>query len=273
MERLDDHALSVYTDGSSYESPRRGGYAFLFVTTGEDGEEVVHQFSPNGCPDANSQEMELKAVAEALKLAGSQRSPVDLSRFSKVEIFTDSTTVHGGFGAAKFEWSKSRWMRKSGPPVLHADLWKEVVAAIKRLRMPVHVNWVRGKGNRHTKLVHKLAQSSAQRPFSRPVTVRTVRRKRTSRSVDPGSVPAEGQELEIQIITAEYLRVQRCLRYKYEVMSEGPHLGSVDFVFSDEALKTRYIYRVRFNEDPAYPRIDEVIARVGPAERSADTVE
>lgn len=218
--------------------------------------------------------MELKAVAEALKLAASTRSPVDLTSYSKIVIFTDSMTVHNGFSAAKFEWQRTGWMRKSGPPVLHAELWKDVLSGIRRVRIPVHIKWVPGKGNRHTKLVDKLAKTSAQRPTGAPVTVRAVRRKRTEKSVAIGSIPAEGQELEVQIVTAEYLRVQRSLRYKIEVLSEdSPYFGNVDFVFSDQALQTRHIYRVRLNTDPAYPQIDEIIAEVGPAQRAADPSE
>lgn len=271
MERLEDDALNIYTDGSQKERPRRGGYAFLFVVTGEDGQEVVYEFSPNGEPGANSQEMEIRAVAEALKLAASPRSPVELSRFRKIVIHTDSLNVRNGFGSAKFDWSKSQWMRRSGPPVMHAEIWREILTVLRRIRMPVHVEWVKGKSNRHTKLVDKLAKDSAERPFARPSRPRTVRRKRTEKSVEPGSVTAEGQELEIQLITVEWLSVQRCLRYKYEVVSEeSPYFGNVDYVFSDEPLETRWVWRVRLNDEPAHPQIKEVLERVRSAERSSE---
>jgi hypothetical protein len=46
MEQLDDNALNIYTDGACIPKPRRGGYAWLYVTTGEDGREVVQEYSP-----------------------------------------------------------------------------------------------------------------------------------------------------------------------------------------------------------------------------------
>jgi ribonuclease HI len=274
MEFLDEHAVNVFTDGSSLQRPRRGGYAFLLVTVGQDGREVVEEFSPNGCMGANNQEMELKACVEAVKLLAGRRSPVDLARFSKIVIYTDSAFVHKHFGTAKFEWSTNRWMRRSGPPVMHADLWKELVSLVKRIGRPVYIEWVKGKSSAHTKRVDKLAKDSARRPFDRAPSVRSVRRKRTSKSVEAGSVTVEGQVIDIQIVAAEYQRVQRCCRYKYEVMSEdSPYAGNVDFVFSSESLRHRHIYRVRLNEDPQYPQIVEVVAVVGPAQRGAESPE
>lgn len=271
MERLDDHAINVFTDGSSLQRPRRGGYAFLFVTVDANGDEVVDEFSPDGVAGANNQEMELRACVEALKRLASSRSPVDLARFSKIVIHTDSMFVHQHFDTAKFQWSTNRWMRSSGPPVLHAHLWKELVALVKRLRLPVYVEWVKGKSSRHTKRVDQLAKESASRPFARDFTGRSVRRKRTSKSVEAGSVAVEGQEIDIQIIAAEYQRVQRCCRYKYEVMSEdSPYAGNVDFAFSEEALRHRFIYRVRLNEDPEYPQFVEVVDVIGPAQRASE---
>lgn len=274
VERLEDHAVNVFTDGSSLQRPRRGGYAFIFVTVDVAGREVVDEFSPAGCPGANNQEMELKACVEALELLAGRRSPVDLNRFSKIVMYTDSSFVHKHFDTAKFQWSTNRWMRTSGPPVMHAHLWKGLVGAVKHVGLPVSIEWVRGKSSKHTKRVDKLAKDSAKRPFARAPTVRSVRRKRTSKSVEPGSVGVEGQEIDIQIMTAEYQRVQRCSRYKYEVVSEdSPYAGNVDFVFSGEALLHRYVYRVRFNEDPDYPQIAEMIDVIGPAQRTPDAAE
>jgi ribonuclease HI len=271
MERLEDHAVNVFTDGSCLQRPRRGGYAFLFVTVDQAGREVVAEFSPNGCAGANNQEMELTACVEALKLLGSRRSPVALERFAKIVIHTDSMFVHKHFDTAKFQWSTNRWMRRSGPPVLHAHLWKELILAVKRVGLPVTIDWVRGKSSTYTKRVDKLAKDSANRPFGEPSTVRAVRRKRTAKAVEAGSIKAEGQEIDIQIVAAEFQKLQRVCRYKYEVMSEdSPYAGNVDFLFSEEALLTRHIYRVRLNDDPDYPQIAEVIDVLGPAQRVSE---
>jgi ribonuclease HI len=147
MEQLDDNALNIYTDGACIPKPRRGGYAWLYVTTGEDGREVVQEYSPNGILGATNQEMELIACIEALKQAAGRHFPIDLSRFFKIVIYTDSQYVRDGFSTAKYQWSGNRYMRKSGPPVLNADLWKELIRLVKRLSMRVDIKWVPGKSN------------------------------------------------------------------------------------------------------------------------------
>jgi ribonuclease HI len=113
IDRLDDNAINIYTDGSSKQKPRRGGYAFIYVTVDADGEEVVDERSPDGSLGSNNQEMELKAVVEALKLLSTVGSPVALRRFDKIVVFTDSAYVHENFETAKFEWSRRQWNRRS----------------------------------------------------------------------------------------------------------------------------------------------------------------
>lgn len=269
MINLADNALSIFTDGSQLERPRRGGYAWLYIVTDpESGEEVVHEFSPNGVPGATNQEMELRAVVEALKEAFSARSPVDLDQLDKIDIYTDSTFVSEGFPRAKFSWSQNRYRRSSGAPLLHEELWRELVSLSQR--KPVHIKWVPGKKDRNRKLVDKLAKESAKRAFAQLRRPTAVRRKQTEQSVDPGSVPVEGQGIEIQVVTAQPVGRQREYRYKYEVVDdESPYFGRVDFVYSQEPLRTRWVYRVRLNDNPSYPQIAEVLEEVRRAERAA----
>lgn len=41
MDILDESAINIYTDGSSYSGPRSGGVGIRFITVGDDGHEVV----------------------------------------------------------------------------------------------------------------------------------------------------------------------------------------------------------------------------------------
>jgi ribonuclease HI len=117
MERLDDNAINIFTDGSSKQKPRRGGYAFIYVTVDRDGSEVVDECSPDGSVGSNNQEMELKAVVEALKLLRTARSPVSVKRYDKIVVYTDSTYVHDHVGTAIQQWARRQWTRRSGAPV------------------------------------------------------------------------------------------------------------------------------------------------------------
>jgi hypothetical protein len=130
---------------------------------------------------------------------------------------------------------------------------------MRSIGKPVSFEWIPNKSSRFAKRVDKLAKESADRPLSHPPMFRSVRRKLTEESVEPGVVPVEGQEIDIRIVVSEYLRRQRAWRHKYEVMSEGPVQGKVDFVFGDRPLLQRNTYTVRLNDDPNFPRIVEVV--------------
>jgi YD repeat-containing protein len=67
VEYHDDNALVIYTDGSSLQRPRRGGYAYRLVTVDETGEEMTYDYHEPGYLQATNNEMELVACIEALK--------------------------------------------------------------------------------------------------------------------------------------------------------------------------------------------------------------
>src|SRR5437762_2689212 len=101
IDNIDETAINVYTDGSSYSHPRAGGMGIRIVTTDEAGNEVIHDEQPLGHQGATNQQMELKACIEALQLLSGRRSPVDTAQFSKIIINTDSLYVVDNFTAAK----------------------------------------------------------------------------------------------------------------------------------------------------------------------------
>lgn len=90
VENLDDNALNICTDGSSYSGPRVGGAGFLFIAVDENGELQVREDSPPGWKGATNNQMELQTCIEALRIATGRHPPFDLSRFEKIVIRTDS---------------------------------------------------------------------------------------------------------------------------------------------------------------------------------------
>jgi ribonuclease HI len=258
---LPDDAVNIFTDGSSKPKPRRGGVGFRIIVTGEDGHEKVYDESPNGYPGATNNEMELQACIEGLAFLRSGRCPIDLADFRKVVIYTDSAYVHNNVGTAISQWSRSRWMRGGGPPVLNARLWQGLIRAMKRTPIPVHIEWVPGKSSHHTKAVDRLAKDSADRPYGRAVAGGVVRRKRSAQQTDPGIVPMEGQIADVYIVESQYLSTQRCSRYRYKIQG-GDLDGALDWAFSDLQLRPAHAYRVRFNENPSYPQIVERLDEV-----------
>lgn len=84
-----------------------------------------------------------------------------------------------------------------------------------------------------------------------------MRRKKTSRVTQLGSVEMLGQRLTIRIVTAEPVPMQRVSRYRYEVVSRrSPFYGCVDFVYSDNpTLRPGHTYYVTMGTESGYPQI------------------
>jgi ribonuclease HI len=207
--------------------------------------------------------MELLACIMGLNEAMRLNFPENVTR---VVIQTDSSYVVDNYRKAMFQWPKTRWLTHSGRPVLNADLWKNLVKCFQKIRMPVEIVWVKGHSkSEHNKAADRLARQSAMRAFKAPLTRVSVRRKRTDKSVDVGSVEMTGQRITISIITSEYLKVQKVWKYKYEVISKHRiYRGNVDFIFSEHFLSTGHTYYVRFNSDTSNPRIEKVFREIKP---------
>jgi len=262
-----ENALNIFTDGSSLGSPRAGGIGVRFVIIDPSGEEQVQNFDFIGYMNATNNQMELQACIEALKEAMKQDLP---SNVTKIIIYTDSLYVVENHKKAMFEWPKTRWLTRSGRPVLNADLWKELIKCIKKIGMRVEIMWVKGHSkSEHNKAADKLARVSSMRPFNKPLSHVNVRRKRTDRSVDVGSVEMSGQRITIYIITSEHLKVQRLWKYKYEVISgRSIFRGNVDIMFSGHFLEPGHTYYVRVNTDKSNPRIEKVFREIKPQDNN-----
>jgi ribonuclease HI len=127
-----EDTLTIYTDGSSYSHPRRGGFGFRFVWTGDDGHEVHHDSDLAGYREATNNQMELMAAIVALGEVLAPWSPVPLAEFRKIEILSDSDYLVSNYRSALYRWPGERWMTSAGHPVENADLWQDLVKAAQR---------------------------------------------------------------------------------------------------------------------------------------------
>lgn len=255
---FDENAINIYTDGSSFSSPRRGGVGMRFVFVDETGCGQFEDWSPPGHQSATNNQMELKACILALREARRRRLA---SRFPRIVVHTDSMYICDSYKKAIFQWPKQRWFRRSGAPVLNAMLWKELVREIKASGCRVDFRWVKGHAkDHHNKAADKLAKQSAQSPLRKPTLSHvSVRRKKSAASVELGSVALTGQRLSIRIISCERLPIQRLWKPKYEVVSRAsPYYGKIDLIYSDILIRDGHSYHVRVNNDIANPRIVRV---------------
>lgn len=268
MEYPVEEALNIYTDGSSLPKPRRGGLAALFLLINEDGEEETYEPVMQGYSGATNNQMELEACIQALRQATTQQPHFDRSRFRKVVIHTDSVYVAGYYETALFTWSKNRWHKRDGAPVDNAGQWKELVGLIGRSRRqgkPVQIKWVPGKSSPRTKLVDKAAKRAAKYPPDRQLVPSELRRKKTERPIEIGSVAMEGQQMTINVFKTEYQRLHGLVKVWYSVLSKrSPYHRRASVIYADPALPLRrgHDFRVRVNGDTANPRIVKVFAEV-----------
>jgi ribonuclease HI len=267
MENLDDRDINIFTDGSSYSRPRRGGIGIRFITTDTEGAEHTEDYPLPGYEGATNQQMEIQACIEALRAVVTRRAPVQRRQYRRLVIWTDSMYLVEGYTRALFNWQVNGWFTSSGNPVANAAMWKELLKLAGRSRVPpVEFRWIKGhKKSAHNKAADKLAKKSASRQPGRRASIVKVRRKRTEKSVARGSIAMNGQRATIRIITDEYQRTQRMNRYKYEMISKGsPHRGCVDEVFSQEDiyLSAGHTYYIKFNTDTHAPRVVKVFREV-----------
>lgn len=255
--------LTVYTDGSSIQSPRRGGIGIRYITIDADGNEVAENDEVLGYEGATNNQMELLACIKGVEGALDHPS---IDTVDGICIATDSRYVTDNVDRAKFTWCKSRWCNRDGRPIENADLWKRLVRLLQRSRKPVLFEWVKGHSkDQHNKAVDKLAKQSAKGFLQRPLRPTTVRRKITSAKVQAGCIPMKGQTLAIRVVTDTYMRTQRLFKYKYEVLPDsGEHSGKVDFIYheTNECLRAGHHYEIRVNREIKNPRIEEVIREI-----------
>lgn len=253
--------LIVYTDGSSYSSPRRGGIGIRFLLADAFGEEVTKDIEVVGYKGATNNQMELQACITALKEALELEELNDVSR---ILVHTDSMYIVDNYKNAMWKWPPAKWRNRHGRPVENAAQWKELVKYIRKTQKIVEFKWVKGHSkDKHNKAVDKSAKKSAKDLLGQPLTNVGVRRKLTSESVDINSVKMLGQRISIRIVTAEFLKVQKINRYKYEVISKkSPYYKKMDIIFSYEILKEGHSYYVRFNKESKNPTIVKVFREI-----------
>lgn len=264
----EEDALNIYTDGSMLPGPRRGGAGVIFIVINDDGEdEEVAPYLP-GYTAATNNQMEIRAVVEALKLALGQHPPFDPRRYRKIIVFTDSQYVFNNHGAAMFTWSSNGWAKKDGSPVDNAVDWKEFVALIRkasRAGKRFEMRWVPGKKTVRGKAVDKQAKLSAATAPARLLRPSTVRRKRSKRELERGSVEMKGQRLTIRITKSEYQPLHTLTKYWYEVRSKkSPFHDCRDVIYADPSLplKAGHTYYVRVNKETSNPRVAKLFREV-----------
>lgn len=256
-----EDALNIYTDGSSYQRPRRGGVGIRYIIINDAGDEEWRDECPHGCKEGTNNEMELMTAILALRGIPNEMMTSNVQR---IYILTDSQYVRNHVNHAKKYWPTKGWCDRHGKLIENVKLWKDLVREDRKAPKRVYFELVKGHStNKHNKAVDKLAKKSANGFLNEPLTIQSVRRKSSTESVEIGSVGMEGQTLDIRIIIDKRMREQKLWRYKYEVLpSESFYAGKVDIIFSIHLLRAGHSYRVRVCDNQKNPRIVEVFEEI-----------
>lgn len=117
--------ITIFTDGAAKGNPGPGGYGAVVVL----GEEEVVELGEAKSLTTNN-EMELKAVVEAIKFSSPKKVPL--------EIYSDSKYVIEGAKGWIFGWLKNGWKTKAGEDVKNKELWMELVLVLKGTKIVWH---------------------------------------------------------------------------------------------------------------------------------------
>jgi ribonuclease HI len=117
----------IHTDGACSGNPGPGGWGAI-LEWGDHRREVK-----GGEPHTTNNRMELMAAISALEA---------LKRPCDVDIHTDSQYLRQGITEWIHNWKRNSWRNSAKKPVLNADLWQRLDAAVAR--HTVHWHWVRG---------------------------------------------------------------------------------------------------------------------------------
>lgn len=259
---LKKNCLYIYTDGSSFQKPRKGGMGVRYVYLDTEENEYRIDIDVMGHQGATNNQMELKAVIEALKELKNQNIPVS---YNFIEIRTDSRYVVDNKARAIYNWSKNGWLNPYGKPVENAVIWKELIKTLKSVNCRVEFVWIKGHSkDADNKAADKLAKDSAKSLLKSPLFVVKLRRKKSNQFTKRGSIVMKGQKVSIHIINEEFLRLQKLSKYRYEIISKKSEFyGLIDIAYSElHHLKAGHKYFVIFNKDNNNPRINKLIKEI-----------
>jgi len=257
---IDEDALNIFTDGSSFPNRQRdAGVGVHFVWVNELGDEEIEDYAPPGWQSATIDEMEIQACIVAISEAN--RIFSDMKRFKRILIFSDSSYVVDNYFKAMRIWPQKKWLKSNNMPVANIDLWKKLRKLINKCAIQVDVEWVKAhKRNMHNRAADKLAKKSASSPVNKPFSLSETTSKWSDRKTKRGCVQILGQETKIRIVSRKYIGKAKTNEYRYEIIdSDDDCFKDLDFAYCSINLSRNHCYQVSFNDDQTKPFIVDVI--------------
>jgi len=138
--------VSIFTDGACKGNPGPGGWGAV-IRMGAKEKDIS-----GGERDSTNNRMELMAAIRALQA---------LTKPCRVTLTTDSNYVKDGITKWIHGWLRNGWRTASRQPVKNADLWQELLEAVKPHR--IEWCWVKGHaGHVDNERADRLASAAAE---------------------------------------------------------------------------------------------------------------
>ncbi len=138
--------VEIFTDGACKGNPGPGGWGAI-LRMGSHEKEMS-----GSDPDTTNNRMEMTAAIRALNA---------LKEPCAVTLHTDSRYLIDGMTKWIEGWKRKGWINASKEPVRNADLWHDLIEAVKH--HTVEWQWVKGhNGHPENERADKLASDAAQ---------------------------------------------------------------------------------------------------------------
>jgi ribonuclease HI len=260
---LDPRAIHIYTDGSCYKNPGGESGAAALVDYPEYLSLAQEQILDFGCGESTNNRMELLACVRALRWVRDNRPWPGVNR---VQIVCDSQYVLENLSRAS-NWKANDWRNFHGEPKKNIDLWKQLLKSRVIPGIRVDFQYRKGKTSPVLKAVDKAAKAAAKRGGL--YSDSGFKRGKISRSRVRGSATlfeALGQTTVIQPYRKDPLsRGENQIRFHVYDERSKTHVAKHYAYATDlqtAELHRHHHYRVRFNNNPRYPRIEEICDEV-----------
>lgn len=255
--------MKLYVDGSSFKNPGGAGGFACIAKYPEAFNRSDEKLFSEGYHESSISRMELSACIRALEWVAEHGRPLGVQR---VQIITDSLYVYNNH-KNPVTWRTQGWCNRLGRPIDNADLWKRYISVSSRISVRVDVLWTKGKKSPILKMVDREAKAAGKSPSqvdrgfrSGKVAKSKVGGERSSSSL----FPASGQIAMIRIYRSQMIR-KKHHRVTFDVFD--PACASFTYkgrAYVPEALvgdlHRHHCYRVRFNTEPEYPLIVEILS-------------
>jgi len=136
--------IIIYTDGACSGNPGVGGWGAILMF--KESEKKIS----GGSKDTTNNQMEIRAVIEALKI---------IKRPSQIIVNTDSKYVMDGITKWINGWKKNGWLTADRKPVKNNELWQELDIEVSKHK--IEWRWVKGhSGDKYNDIADELAREA-----------------------------------------------------------------------------------------------------------------